>query len=183
MEIRMIGLAVATALALAGCGKTEKAVEERMVEKMMESQLEKNGGKASVDMSGGGTKVSTTDAQGNTVTMELGNAKVGADEIGLPFYPGAEVLAAESRRMRTPESTMAQAALHSADDMDKVADFYREKLRAMSANKTMMDNSTADSVNMYLTDEKEKQSTMVSIRKEKQQVRIDLMKTVDLSKG
>jgi hypothetical protein len=183
MEIRMIGLAVATTLALAGCGKTEEAVQEKMVEKMMESQLEKDGGKASVDMSGGGTKVSTTDAQGRTTTMQIGNAKVEADEIGLPFYPGAEVLAEESRRMQTPESTMVQAALHSADDMNKVADFYREKLRAMSANKTMMDNSTADSVSMYLTDEKEKQSTMVSIRKENQRVRVDLMKTVDLRKG
>ena len=92
MRRHWFALAIAFALALAGCGKAqEKAsdkVAEKMAEKAIESAMSKDGTQAKVNLSDGGMKVATTDASGKTTQLEVGNAKVSEAELGVPFYPG-----------------------------------------------------------------------------------------------
>ena len=82
---------VSLAVALAACGKVQEAASEKAAEKMIESAIEKDGSKAKVDISGDSTKITTTDASGKSSQFEMGAAKVSEAEVGVPFYPGAEV--------------------------------------------------------------------------------------------
>ena len=61
---------------------------------------------------------------------------------------------------------MYSVFLQSPDSPDKVAAFYRERLKAMSAGKQMMDMSGGDgSANLMLADDKEKTSVQVNVMK------------------
>jgi len=82
-----------TALGLFGCGKAVETVAE----KAAQSQIEKGGGQAKVDMSNGGIKMTTTDASGKTTQLEMGTAKVSEADIGVAFYPGTKSREGEAR--------------------------------------------------------------------------------------
>ena len=69
-------LAVLCVLALAACGKAS----ETAAEKVIESQISKDGTQAKVNLSEGGMKVTTTDASGKTTQMEMGSAKISEAE-------------------------------------------------------------------------------------------------------
>ena len=156
----MLGLAVA--VALVACSKAP----EKAVEKMIESSIQKDGSKAKADLSGGSAKITTTDASGKTSQIEMGAAKVGEAELGVPFYPGASPAEGSSSKVSTPDGSMYSVLLQSADSPDKVAAFYRDRLKAMSAGKQMMDMSGGDgSANLMLADDKEKTSVQVNVMK------------------
>src|SRR5258706_10795438 len=153
-------LSLAVAMALVACSKAP----EKAVEKMIESTIQKEGSKAKVDLSGGGAKITTTDASGKTSQIEMGAAKVGEAELGVPFYPGANPAEGSSTKVSTPDGSVYSVFLQSPDSPDKVAAFYRERLKAMSAGKQMMDMSGGDgSANLMLADEKEKTSVQVNV--------------------
>jgi len=158
---RMI-LSLAVAAALAACSKAP----EKAAEKMIEAAIQKDGSKAKVDLSAGSAKITTTDASGTTSQIEMGAAKVGEAELGVPFYPGASPAEGGSSKVSTPDGSMYSVLLQSADSPDKVAAFYRERLKAMSAGKQMMDMSGGDgSANLMLADDKEKTSVQVNVMK------------------
>ena len=160
-NFRMI-LSLAVAAGLAACSKAP----EKAAEKMIESTIQKDGTKAKVDLSGGAAKITTTDASGKTSQIEMGAAKVDEAELGVPFYPGASPAEGGSSKVSTPEGIMVSVFLQSADSPDKVSAFYRDRLKAMSAGKQMMDMSTGDGgANLMLADDKAKTSIQVNVMK------------------
>jgi len=153
------------ALAIAGCGKVQEKASEKMVEKAIESSMSKDGTQAKVDLSQGGMKVSTTDASGKTTQMEMGNAQISEAELGLPYYPGSKPTEGSSMRIVSGTSSTMQVGLHSDDAPDKVAAFYRDKLKAMSDGKQLMDMSHNDGASLTLVDDKAKNTLQVHVNK------------------
>jgi hypothetical protein len=168
-----------SAVVLTACGKATEAVAEKAaqtaMEKAIEQGLAKDGTTAKVDMSSGGVKISATDDKGQVSTTEIGNAKVGEADIGLPFYPGAKQDAQSSSRMEDATRTITTTKLESGDSLEKVATFYRDKLKAQSDGKSMMDSSSADSVSLILSDSKSDNGTTVQIEKRDNGTEIMLM--------
>ncbi len=158
-------LAVAIALALCACGKTQEAAGQKATEKMIESSLSKDGTQAKVDLSQGGMKVQTTDATGKTTQMELGGAKFSEADLGVPFYPGAKPTEGSGMRVATGDSVSLQIGLRSSDGFDKVAAFYRDKLKAMSDGKQFIDMPGDDAASLSLMDDKAKTSLQVHVTK------------------
>jgi uncharacterized protein YceK len=159
--MKIVWIVLAVPLLLSGCGKAQ----EKVAEKMIESSIAKDGTQAKVDLSQGGVKVSTTDASGKTTQMEMGSAKITEADLGLPFYPGAAPKEGAAMRIAQGANVSMQQALHSDDAPDKVAAFYRDKLKAMSAGKQLMDMSSGDGASISLIDDKAKSSMQVHIGK------------------
>jgi hypothetical protein len=145
---------VALACALGACGKVQEKASEKVVEKAIESSLSKDGTQAKVNLSEGGMKVTTTDASGKTTQMEMGNAKISEADVGLPFYPGATHNEGAAMRIASGNSVSLQVALHSDDAHDKVAAFYRDKLKAMAEGKQLNEMSNNDGASISLIDDK-----------------------------
>ena len=162
---RLIAPVILSAFALVACGKAQEKANEKMVEKAIESSMSKDGTQAKVDMSQGGMKISTTDASGKTTQMEMGNAKITEADLGLPYYPGAKPTEGSSMRVVNGLSMSLQQALHSDDATDKVAAFYRDKLKAMSDGKQLMDMSSNDGASISLVDDKTKSMMQVHVSK------------------
>ena len=159
-------LAALAAAALAGCGKVSEKVSEKATEKMIESALEKDGGKAKVDLSSGQTRITTTDEKGQVTVMEAGNGKAVTEaELGVAIYPGASPADGTTMRTQTAEGRYIATGYESRDSVETVAGFYREKLRAQSAGKQLMDNSSNDGALLALSDPQSGSSLQVSISK------------------
>jgi len=165
MDRCTLPITVAIAISLGACGKAQEAAGEKAVEKMIESSLSKDGTQAKVNMSDGGMKVTTTDASGKTTQMEMGNAKITEAELGVPFYPGATQSEGGAMRVASGNTVSLQMALHSDDAHDKVAAFYRDKLKAMADGKQLMDMSGNDGASISLMDDKAKSSLQVHVSK------------------
>jgi len=148
-------------LALAACGKAS----ETAAEKVIASQMSKDGTQAKVDLSTGGMKITTTDASGKTSQMEMGTAKVSEADIGVPFYPGTKPKEGEMTRIATPDGSMVTVLLHSDDAPAKVAAFYRDKLKAQAEGKQFTDMDHGDTQMLLLSDDKTKQVTQVTVGK------------------
>jgi len=156
---------VLLACALAACGKVQEKAAEKVAEKAMESSLSKDGTQAKVNLSEGGVKVATTDASGKTTQMEMGNAKITEADLGVPFYPGATQNEGAALRIASGNSVSMQLGLHSDDAHDKVAAFYRDKLKAMADGRQLMDMSSNEGASISLIDEKAKSSLQVHVSK------------------
>jgi hypothetical protein len=161
MKVALSLLCVAALTALGACGKAS----ETAAEKVIESQLSKDGTTAKVDMTSGGMKITTTDASGKTSQMEMGTAKVSEADVGLPFYPGTKPKEGEMTKISTPEGSAVTVLLHSDDAPDKVAAFYRDQLKANSAGKQFTDMDTGAAHMLMLGDDKNKQFTQVTVSK------------------
>jgi hypothetical protein len=158
-------VALVTALSLAGCGKAQEKAGEKALERTIESSIAKDGTQAKVDLSAGGMKVTTTDASGKTNQMELGNARISETDLGLPFYPGAKPLKGAAMRNVSGSTVYMQLGLHSDEAHDKVAAFYRDKLKAMSDGKQFTDMSHNDGASLSLVDDKARSTLQVTISK------------------
>ena len=165
-RVAWMALALAMTLApLAGCQKAAEVATEKAAEKAIEAQLSKEGQDAKVDLKDGGAKVTVTDAQGKTSQMEFGSAQLSEADVGVPFYPGAKLDDASSTRMAGPDGTMLSVGLRTPDSADKVAAFYRERLKAQSQGKDFVEISTGkDEVTMMAADEAAKSSTQVHVK-------------------
>ena len=158
--------AVLVASLLSACGKVSDKLTEKATEKMIESSISKDGGTAKVDLSGGSAKVTSTDANGKTMQMEMGGAKITEADIGLPFYPGSKPIEGQSTKVSTGEGKMATLILHSDDTPDKVAEFYRGQLKAKAKGAELMDMNSGDgNIMLMLIDEKADATTQVSLKK------------------
>lgn len=152
-------LTLVSVIALAACGKAT----ETATEKIIESQISKDGTQAKVDLSSGGVKITTTDAAGKTSQMEMGTAKVSEADIGLPFYPGTQPKEGAMSKLSTPDGSVFSVTLHSDDAPDKVASFYRDKLKAGAEGKQFTDMSSGGTHMLMLGDDKTKQVTQVTV--------------------
>lgn len=156
--------------ALAACGKSREAASEKAAEtvaaKAIESAIEKDGTKARVDVSEGSVRMTTTDASGKTSQFEMGAAKVTESDVGVPFYPGAKIPDGQSSRIATPDGTTVSVGLRSSDATAKVADFYRERLKALAQGKQFTEMSGADgAVMLALADEKASSAIQVMVNR------------------
>ena len=165
MTRHRVALGFVAALALGACGKVQEAASEKAAEKVIESALSKDGGQAKVNLSEGAMKVSTTDASGKSTLLELGGAKFTEADMGLPFYPGAKPTEGSAMRVATGDSVSLQIGLRSSDAFDKVAAFYRDKLKAMSDGKQFIDMPGDDAASLSLMDDKAKTSLQVHVTK------------------
>ena len=156
-----LALSLLCVVALAACGKAS----ETAAEKMIESQISKDGTQAKVDMSGGGMKITTTDASGKVSQLEMGTAKVSEADVGLPFYPGTAPKEGAMTRISSPEGTVVTVVLHSDDSPDKVAGFYRDKLKAQAEGKQFTDMNASGTQMLMMSDDKTKQMTQVTVTK------------------
>jgi hypothetical protein len=159
--MKYILVVAAGALALVACGKAN----ETAAEKVIESQLSKDGTKAKVDLGSGGLKMTTTDATGKTSELEMGTAKVTEADIGLSFYPGTQPREGGATKVSSPDGTMVSVTLHSDDAPDKVAGFYRDKLKAQAEGKQFTETSSDGSHMLMLADDKNKQVTQIIVAK------------------
>ncbi|MGB8337845.1 MAG: hypothetical protein WCD07_04895 [Burkholderiales bacterium] len=153
--------------ALSACGKAVETLGEKAVEKAIESQMEKDGNKsAKVSIGKDGFKSTVTDASGKTVKTEIGSAIVTEADVGVPFYPGASIKDGKGSKMAGPDGTFVTVNLESKDDLEKVAEYYRGKLKGMAAGRTLNDMSQAGESAMFmLSDEKNKNSVSISLNK------------------
>lgn len=165
---RRFGAAPALALALllaavtAGCGK----VAEKAAEKAIESEIAKDGGSAKVDLSQGSAKVTSTDAEGRTTQAQLGGAQVTEADLGVPFYPGSKPQAAGASRVEGPDGRVVTLQLQTGDSPEKVAAFYRDKLKGGAAGKTFMEMAGGpDQITLMGADEKSGSGVQVHISK------------------
>jgi hypothetical protein len=166
MKNTLTPIVLALTLALAACGKAKEAASEKIAEKMIESSISKDGTKAKVDLSAGGAKVTTTDANGKTSQFEMGTAKITETEAGVPFYPGAALDGNGGTRMTSPEGTNLMVALTSTDPADKVSAFYRDKLKPMAEGRQFIDMDSSDGNHVFsLIDDKAKSSLQVQVQK------------------
>jgi hypothetical protein len=174
---------VSLAVALAACGKVQEAASEKAAEKMIESAIGKDGQKASVDITGGGAKITTTDASGKTSQMEMGTAKVTEADLGVPFYPGTQPTEGQATRVTTPDGTMTTVGLQSPDAPDKVAAFYRDRLKAQSEGKQFMDMSDGQGgTTLMLSDDKAGSAVQIHVQKAEQGSEIQVVASQGKSK-
>lgn len=177
-----VPITIALALSLGACGKVQEKASEKAVEKAIESSMSKDGTQAKVNLSEGGMKVTTTDASGKSTQMEMGNAKISEAELGLPFYPGAKATEGSSMRIVSGTNTSMQMGLHSDDAPDKVAAFYRDKLKAMAEGKQLMDMSNNEGASLSLLDDKAKSTLQVHVSKSENGSDIAIVATREAAK-
>ncbi len=168
---------LACAVALGACGKAQEKLAEKVAEKAIESSMAQGGTAAKVDLSANAMKVTTTDASGKTTQMEMGSASISEAELGLPFYPGSKPVEGGGMRVASGDSTALRLGLHSDDAPDKVAAFYRDKLKAMSAGKQLIDMAMPDGASLSLMDDKTKSALQVVVGKEDKGSSITLSST------
>ena len=155
-------LGVAVLAVFAGCEKAP----EKVAEKVLESAMQKDGTKAKVDLSSGGARITTTDAAGKTSQVEMGVSTVTESDLGVPFYPGTKPLEGQATKISTPDGSAMTVMLHSDDAPAKVAEFYRERLKAQAQGKQIMDLSSGDgNTTLVLADDKAKSSIQVHVNK------------------
>jgi len=153
-------------LLLAACGKVAEKATEKVAEKAIEAQMAKEGVKANVNLAGSGGTVTTTDASGKTSKLEWGSAQLTEAELGVPFYPGTQPRQGAATRIDTPQGQAMTVSLQSGDAADKVAAFYRDKLKAMAEGKQLMDMNMGDGqTTLMLADKMGGNSTQIHIAK------------------
>jgi hypothetical protein len=141
-------------------------VNEVVSEKVAEAVLEKEGAKnAKVDIDKNGSSFSVTDKDGKKFEMAGGNAAgVSESDLGMPFYPGASMDNSKSTKLDSPTEFQRSATLTSSDGFDKIAGFYRDKLKAISGSKRFAEMADGTgSLKFMLADEKGNGMMMVSI--------------------
>lgn len=157
---------VLAASALAGCQKASEAVTEKAIEKSLEAQMKDGGAtEAKVDLSAGTVKSVSVDKDGRKQEFEMGNAQaVSEADIGLPFYPGATVDKQHVVKAVNNGEVTALMPMETTDSPEKVAAFYRERLKAMSAGRQFMDMAQGDGNHtLMLIDEAKGESMQVMV--------------------
>jgi hypothetical protein len=138
-----VGL-LAIGLAVTGCGKkVEQAAEvARVAQDAKDGNFTVKGDddkevKVETNKIGGESgKVATTDASGKTTTTEYGKDAVKQEDVGVDFYPGAEVKigtkdAASGKGGKA--GALATVQLVTSDPLEKVAKFYKDRYAKGSA--------------------------------------------------
>ena len=139
--------------------------------------IETPGGEVTVEERGGKTEVTFEDEEGKgklefkgdemsgTITTEEGTVSFGAEakiteeELGLPFYPGAE-----PGQTVEQDKSFAQAYFTTPDSVDKVKAFYEDKLAGV---KTAMDLSSDGSRMVQMALEKNGAERIITINQQK----------------
>lgn len=166
LNTRWTALALAAAaLALTGCGKVSEMAGEKATEKLIEAQINQNGGNAKVDLSKGGMTAEGTDEHGKAFKMEMGSAQLTEADMKIPFYPGAKPSDNSGTRIKNGGGEMVSIELHTSDAAKTVSAWYRDKLKSTAGEgKTVIDSAAEDNgMSLMISDPKANESTTVSV--------------------
>ncbi|WP_028312618.1 hypothetical protein [Derxia gummosa] len=162
---RLLLIATCLPLALAACGKATEVAGDKLTEKMVERQMEQNGvTNAKVDMADGGVRASFTDEKGQQGLVDMGKADVKEADLGLPFYPGATPGGEGSTRIINEGTEMVTVSLTSADAPTKVAEFYRERLRALAKGRQLLDMAEPSGAATLMLSDGDKAGVQVHVK-------------------
>ncbi|WP_374712368.1 hypothetical protein [Symbiobacterium terraclitae] len=159
-------LAGLAALALAGCGLAERAVEsatERVIQSATEKIVETASG-ISVDTDDG--SITITGPEGQSITLS-GDSAEGRLVSGfpLPVYEGANVVS--SGWFSTDGKTTYSAELSFTGDAVEVADFYEQALKDMGIEVSRAEMEIDGETMVMLSGESDSKSSLITItRKE-----------------
>ncbi|MFO1340884.1 MAG: hypothetical protein U1F53_22135 [Burkholderiaceae bacterium] len=159
----MIAAAISAVVALAGCGKVTEVASQKATEKVIESQINKDGGNAKVDLSNGGATVQGTDKDGKSFKMEMGSAQLSEKDVGIPFYPGAKPKEQGGTRIQNDKGQMVSIELTSSDDPKKVAAWYREQLKPRGEGAMVIDSAKDNGMQLSIVNEKSNESLMIDV--------------------
>ncbi len=160
---------VLIALALMGCGKSEKTVYKGP------------GGRVSVEKKAGGgeaqtTNVETKEGKASVTTGE--NRTITEAELGAPVYPGAKVeMEADYQGNKSAGAeSVQQHMLTTTDDFDKVVAYYKSHLKNVSGEQNMSQGDTK--MSMFAIGKKDEAEMMVQVvwDAKKKQTTIHVMK-------
>ncbi|MBN8689719.1 MAG: hypothetical protein J0L72_02880 [Armatimonadetes bacterium] len=98
-----------------------------------------DGTKATVNKDDGSMNVQTPD--GGSASMG-GGTKVTEDDVHMPFYPGSTDVEGRAFKMDSPTEQSAMSVRSTADDPQKVADFYTAKVKDLKFNKFEANGAT-----------------------------------------
>jgi hypothetical protein len=161
---------------LPGCGKVTEMATQKATEKLIEAQVNKDGGNAQVKLGDGGVKVEGTDEQGKSFKMEMGSAKLTEADLDMPFYPGAKPTENGGTRIVNGDGAMLSQELSSTDAPAKVAAWYREQLKPRMAGNTVIDQAQDQGMSLSILPNKEGNSSLtVSVSADDQGSKIALM--------
>jgi len=140
---RSLLIACGVCLVLVGCGKK---AHELAAEKMIESQMAKNGVQGHVDISGNKVTVETKDG---TVSYAHGGTKV-PDSFpkDVPVYGGATVLAS----VTLPQGN--SLTLTTKDGVEQVITFYKDKLSGTGWHEEASINQPMSSMLAYTKEQR-----------------------------
>jgi len=174
-------LVLAAALSgLAGCGKVSEIASEKATEKYIESQMNKDGSNAKVDLSKGGMTAEGTDEHGKAFKVEMGSAKLSEADVKIPFYPGAKPSDNGGSRFQNEGGEMVTIELVTSDAPKAVSGWYRDKLKGNAEGKTVVDSAAEDNgMSLMISDSKANESTTVSVAPDGDGSRITLMHAVN----
>ena len=172
--------AIATVAALAGCGKVTEVASQKATEKVIESQINKDGGNAKVDLSSGGATVQGTDKDGKAFKMEMGSAQLSEKDVGIPFYPGAKPKEQGGTRIQNDKGLMMSIELTSSDDAKKVANWYREQLKPRGEGAMVIDSAKDNGMQLSIVNEKTNESLMIDVSADNDGSHIMLMHSTNL---
>ncbi|MEK8032450.1 hypothetical protein AACH06_16620 [Ideonella sp. DXS29W] len=168
------------ALALTGCGKVSEIAGEKAAEKMMEAQINQNGGNAKVDLTKGGVTAEGTDEHGKAFKMEMGSAQLTEADVKIPFYPGAKPSDNSGTRIKNGGGEMMSIELHSSDSTKTVSTWYRDKLKTAGEGKMVFDSSSEDNgMSLSINDSKAHENVMVNVSADGDGSRITLIRSVE----
>lgn len=171
---------LAVAGGLAACGKVTEVASQKATEKVIESQINKDGGNAKVDLSGGGATVQGTDKDGKAFKMEMGSAQLSEKDLGIPFYPGAKPKEQGGTRIQNDKGLMMSIELTSGDDAKKVATWYREQLKGRGEGAMVIDSAKDKGMQLSIVNEKTNESLMIDVSADNDGSRITLMHSTNL---
>jgi len=144
---------------LAACGKAVDQATDRVIE----AQAAKSGVQAKIDRTEEGMVVSVTDAKGQSAQVKMGGVQATEADVGVPFYPGATVDAGATKA-ESPAGTAWTVRLTSKDSPARVAEFYRDKLKAQGGGKGFAEvGSGPDKTMLLLDDRKAKRGVQVQV--------------------
>ena len=155
MTVRLIVALVLAGVVLAGgCRRAAKSMSERMMERAIERE---SGGKAHVDISRDGNKVTFKTDKGEVVTAGGEGVAVPADfPKDVPVYKGAKVLAV----VNSPDAS--SLSLEVNDSMQAISQKFASEMKAQGWEDASS-MSTGDG--MVLTYKKEQRTASIAIAK------------------
>ena len=116
-----------------------------------------DGSKATVNTNRDGSGMTV---QGNGTEAAIGTAaKISEEQLHVPFYPGAQMVNEKSMFVKAASEESALAYFTSKDEIEKIAEFYKEKLKGLEFTKF----ENAGSVNMISKEYKDNNGGRVAI--------------------
>lgn len=136
-SVYLVGVMAMLAAVLTACGCGRKVSEGMEAARVAADAQDgrftvksEDGEEVKVDATQGGEsgKVTITDEQGKTTTGEYGAQAVKEEDVGVAFYPGAEVeMGSNISATGGERERMATVSLKTSDGFDAVAKFYKDK--------------------------------------------------------